>query len=254
MFFRFTEDGRQKTCDLRDLHSGALVLCGGHPSLADEPLELLAQPGIVTMAMNNAALTLRPDLWVCADHASCYAPAILRDPGVLKFARLLYWNEPLPDGGPWHRAPSTLFYGVSDSAFHSGNLLDDHLCFAWWKNVFVIALQLAYRLGFRKVYLAGAGFNVPNGRHYAFDHQLTGEQSEYSARTYDRVVDQVRQALPHFAERGFSLVSCTPGSALNAYLPFLPLRDAVEEILRDYPRRSTDGLRHSSEFTEEARK
>lgn len=252
MFYRFTNDGRQKTCDLRDTYSGALVLCGGHPSLADEPLELLQQPGIVTMAMNNAALMVRPTIWICADHASCYAPAIIRDPAPIKFARLLYWNERLHDGEAWHRMPSTFFYGVSDTVFHSGNLLDDHVCFAWWKNVFIIALQLAHRLGFRKVYLAGTGFNVPNGRHYAFDHALTPAQSEYSLSTYDAVVDQVRRALPHFEERGFSLVSCTPGSALNAFLPFMPLRDAIGEIAREHPDRSTNGLRHSSEFVKEA--
>jgi hypothetical protein len=252
MFYRFTSDGRQKTCDLKDVYSGALVLCGGHPSLANEPLELLDRPGIVTMAMNNAALTVRPNLWVCADHATCYAKSILHDPATIKFARLLYWNDPLPGGEPWYHAPSTFFYGVSDTAFDSGNLLDDHFLFAWWKNVFIISLQLAYHLGFRTIYLAGAGFSVPDGRHYAFDHELTPEQSHYSLQTYGAVVDQVRKAMPHFEERGLSLISCTPDSALNAFLPFMPLRDAIDRIASAHPERSTAGLRHASDFVADA--
>jgi hypothetical protein len=248
MFYRFHDDGRQKTCDLRDLYAGSLVLCGGHPSLADEPLEILGQPGVMTMAMNNAALLFRPSLWVSADKPACYASSIVRDPGVLKFGRLLHWNEPLPeDGRPWHTVPSTFFYGVDDTTFRPANLLDDYPVFAWWKNVFVIALQLAHHLGFRRIYLAGAGFNIPNGRHYAFDQKLTPEQSDYSRRTYDAVVGQVRDALPHFRERGFELVSCTPGSALNEFLPVMPLREAVEEILERQPAKSAAGLRHSSE-------
>jgi hypothetical protein len=248
MFYRFTNDGRQKTCDLRDAYGGALVLCGGHPSLRDEPLELLAQPGVVTMAMNNTALLFRPNLWVCADHASCYAPSILHDGGIVKFARLLYWNERLAGGEPWHTMPGTLFYGVDDAAFRSDNLLDDYPFFAWWKNVFIVALQLAWHLGFRRVYLAGTGFNVPSDRHYAFDQQLSPAQSDYSRRTYVDVVAQVRAALPHFAQRGFSLVSCTPGSALNDVLPFLPLRDAVTEALADFPKRDASGLKHAADL------
>jgi hypothetical protein len=249
IFYRFTSDGRRKTVDLEDAYRGALILCGGHPSLADEPLECLSRRGIVTMAMNNAALLFRPTMWTSADHPDCYSRAILDDPAILKFARLLYSGDTVGDTGRlWRDWPSTLFYGVSDDLFTPATLLDRHPLFAWWKNVFLFSLQLAWRLGFREVYLAGVGFNFPSDRHYAFDMKLNPDEAEYNRRTYEMTADQFLRCLPHFKERGFRIVSCTPGSVLNEVVPFMPLTSVVERVLRDYPQETAGGVKHSSRF------
>ena len=49
-------------------------------------------------------------------------------------------------------------------------------------------------------------------------------------------------------ERGFRIVSCTPGSVLNEVVPFMPLTSVVERVLRDYPQETAGGVKHSSRF------
>lgn len=255
MFYRYTAGGRRKTADLDGLFGGSLFLCGGHPSLDHEPRELLSAPGIATMAMNNAALLVRPTLWIGADRPECYSPAILRDAAVLKFARLLYADSSCaPDDRPWRELPATFFYGVTDDYFTPATLLDEHPLLAWWKNVFILSLQLAYRLGFREIFLVGVGFTIPPERPYAVDLGLDADEIDYSRRTYQSAERQFRNALPHFAGRGLRVISCTAGSALNDVLPFVPLRDAVASALASFPERSARGIVHASSFAGETGK
>lgn len=253
MLYRFTPDGRRLTLDPTGLYSGALFLCGSHPSLAAEPLDLLSKRGVVTLAMNNAAALFRPTLWIGADRPDCYARTVLEDAGILKLARLLYAEDEVPGAGRrWRELPGTLFYGVDDQRFTPESLLADWPTYVWWKNVFVIALQVAYRLGFRTVYLAGVGFTIPKGRVYAFDATLNAAETDYNRRTYAGTLEQVVAALPHLAASGLSLVSCTPGSALNDHLPFVPFREAVERVTSALPEPDTRALPHASRFQDEA--
>jgi len=252
MFYRFTPDGRQKYIDLKDMQRGAVFICGGHPSLNDEPLELLNQPGIVTMAMNNTATIIRPNIWVCADKPPCYSTSIIKDPGIMKFARLLYAGEKFSDGelmANWNSVPNMFFYGVSPHFTHK-TILNDTGALVWWKNVFMIAIQLAYRLGFRKIYLCGTAFNIDPKKQYAFDFKLNDYQQDYNQRTYDNAVQQFVKCLPTFKEHGLEVVSCTPISALNEHIEFMPLTEAIDAELKDYPAHDLTGIKHSSEFKE----
>jgi hypothetical protein len=56
------------TTALRNIFHGqsAFLVCGG-PSLASHDLDQLQRRGILTMAVNNAAAVVRPQLWTCVD-------------------------------------------------------------------------------------------------------------------------------------------------------------------------------------------
>src|SRR5262245_955195 len=71
---------------LHEMYAGqaAFLVCSG-PSLADYDLGRLNERGILTMAVNNAASLVRPNLWVSVDDPRNFLEAIWRDPGILKF-------------------------------------------------------------------------------------------------------------------------------------------------------------------------
>jgi hypothetical protein len=82
MFFR--ADGT--SIALKDLFDGqaGFLVCGG-PSLACHDLGQLQQRGILTLAVNNAAVVVRPQFWTCVDDPANFCDAIWRDPAVWKF-------------------------------------------------------------------------------------------------------------------------------------------------------------------------
>jgi len=254
MLYRHMLDGRRKPVDLEGFYQGSLFLCGGHPSLKNEDLSLFHQHGITTMAMNNTASMFRPSLWVCADRPTCYSLSILKDPSIVKFGRLSYQAERHPeDPARWRDMPSTFFYGTSEYEFSFTNLLCQRPLFAFWKNVFVIALQLSYYLGFRHLFLCGVGFSISKGAKYAYDSAITDAQVASNQRCYNTVLDQVLTALPHFNDYGLRLTSCTPGSPLNEHIGFTSLRDAIESVKIVHPQHDTINVKHSSEASPKPR-
>lgn len=250
MFYRFTPDGRRKAIDLENLYRGSLFLCGGHSSLEKEDLSSFHKHGLSVMAMNNTATLVRPQIWVTADNPTCYSESLLLDPGILKFGRLVHQDVEFL-GKKWREYSSTFFYGDSDKIYSSKNLLNHYRQLAWWKNVFILSLQIAYRLGFRKIYLCGVGFKIDYQNQYAYESSLSPEEVEYNSRCYSDVVGQIQRALPHFKESGLELISCTPDSALNSLIQFLSLATAIEKELIDYPEHNTTRVVHSSIFKKE---
>lgn len=248
IFYRFTNDKRRKIVDMYDLYRGSIFLCGGHPSLKEEDLTQFSLPGVTTLAMNNTGALFRPTLWVSADKPICYSPSIINDPGVLKFARLAHSHQMLKSGKFWHEVPSTLFYSDTPE-FTVKNVLHRTKKFAWWKNIFVIAIQLAYRLGFRKIYLCGVGLDITPEAQYAYNAaKLNQEQINYNQRTYNNVFGQLKDALPHYRSFGLDIISCTPNSKTNEILPFIPLKEAINLELEAYPKLDLKNILHSSEL------
>jgi hypothetical protein len=244
---------RRKIVDLKDIcKDESIFLLGGHPSLKDENLDLFKKYGITTMAMNNTATIVKPDYWVCADPPNCYSKSLEKDPSITKFARLNYTNN-LIEGKMWKDYPSTYFYGSTDHIkFH--DFLDDHRQCAWWKNIFVIALQLCYHMGFRKIYTVGCSFNINKDQQYAYKTNLDDGQIKYNVATYNMVIDQIKQCVPHMKKKELEIISCTPNSKLDDLFPSMSLDSAIETVLKNYPDHDTISSKHSSEFRQEREK
>lgn len=244
MFYRYSKDGRRKAIDLNGIYDGAVFICGGHPSLRDEDLSLFQRHGITTMAINNTGTLFKPTLWVCGDKPKCYSDSIILDPSVLKFARLLYQDEDT-SAGKWKYIPATLFFGLTED-YKPHQLLHDRTQLVWWKNTFMIAIQLCYRLGFRKVYLCGTGFKIDKEQQYSYDTRLTDKQVSSNQRCYNNVLDQFTKCYAHFKEYGYEVLSCTPKSPINDVVPFIPLTDAILGVM--HPQHNTVDTLHSSEL------
>jgi len=235
MFWRHQKDGSLRPLDLSGSYADApLFLIGGSPSLAQEQLGILSQRGVVTMAMNNAAVAVRPHLWVGADRPECFARQILQDPGIMKF---INWTrrEMLVEGVPWQTLPSTLIYECAPTfeSYNFTNYLDAGPKFVWWKNTFFIAFQLAWRLGFRRIYLVGVDFKITEENEtYAWPSVLEKEEVEANRVLYGKSVEWLGSMQGLFARNGLVVKNCSSGSALRPAWGFTPLEVAVRDECR----------------------
>lgn len=250
MFYRFTPSGARISIDLDDLFFGSsLFLLGGGPSLKDMPLELLKHPSIITLAMNNVPCVFNhPTMWVCADKPPCFSQHIYASPTIMKFTMISRRSEMVGiTGKKVFEFPNMFFYGVKD--FSLGDFLNKDRDLVWWKSVFPIALQLAHRLGFRRVYLVGCGFKMSKGSQYAWKTELTNYQLNYSQRTYNNDLNRLRSLKPVFDANKFEVISSTPDSVANEILGYIPIEEAIYKERETYPSVSdTMSLVHSSAF------
>lgn len=232
IFYRYINELR-KTVDIDGLYGGPLFLCGGHPSLKDKKLKMLGARGITSMAMNNTGTLFKPDMWVGADDPNCYSKSILSDPSILKFAMLKYSNK--------MNHQNTLFYNVEidfDYKRIQGNKL------FWWRNIFMISLQLGIILGFDRIYLCGTGFSIDKKSRYAYKTNLNDEQVNYSQRTYNMALDQFKKSLPFIDTE---IISCTEDSPINDYIEFVEFEKAIRSEASNIPNHDTVNVKHSSE-------
>jgi len=249
MFYRYTRSGLRVPVDLDGLYSGSCFIAGGSPSLLLENLSLLDQPGINVLAMNNTASVVPCNLWIGGDKPVCYSPRITTDPRITKFAVISRKDQQINEVA-WKHYPNMYFFGTHEK-FTVGNLLKPDRDFVWWKNTFYMALQLAWRLGFRTVYLTGCQFKMDKDKHYSYDTVLTDKQIAWNNRTYERAADNMKYLKAHFDKVGFKVISATPDSRLNEWYPTIDFRDAVQEALMGFPREWEIGkCPHSSELGE----
>ncbi len=247
MFFRYDGEIR-KSMDLDNVFSGACFLLGGSPCLMDSKDKIANQP-IIKMAMNNAATIVRPDLWVGADISKNYSTSVLVDPGVMKFTYISRRDNQV-NGRKWKEMPNTYF--MSSKQTKPNEFFLRGRDFSWDKNVFVLAIQLAYRLGFRKVYLLGCSFKIAQDKQYCYETRLDKAQVEYNQKTYNVAIRQVRSLLGPAKDAGFEIISCTTDSKINEIVPFIDLDQALRDELSTIPAHDTVNCDHPKERDEDS--
>jgi len=89
------------------------------------------------------------------------------------------------------------------------------------------ALSLLHYLGFRSVYLLGADFRMRETEKYAFDEGRTKAAIRHNNVLYEALDRRFKALAPHFAEHGFKVWNCTPGSGLTAF-PQMEYAKAIE--------------------------
>lgn len=249
MFYRYTARDVRLATDLDDLFlEEPCFIVGGAPDAKAFGEIARAKPGGHILAINNAGTVVPRTLWVGGDKPACYSESILIDPTVMKFAVISRRKE-IVMGQAWATCPNTYFFGTNEGFTHR-NFLDRHRDLVWWKNTFFIAIQLAYRLGFRKIYLAGCGFKISKEQQYAWETKLGDDEIAWNTRLYNDSVAQLKGLLPHFQQRGLEVVSCTPGSLANDILPFEEPAVAWERIVGRIPPPNTVDKPHSSKLQE----
>lgn len=231
--------------DFRSTYSGACFLVGGGYQLP-EVKHKLDNPSIFTMAMNNAATQFTPNLWVGADSPDHYSPSIMLNPTIMKFLYMRYVDEHAIGGVPASSLPNTYFMARHD--FEIKDFFTSRNAFGWWKNVHMLALEVLYYLGFRTVYMVSCGLSIDARGPYGYESDLAPAEIAFNKVTYAHVVADVRAlhreaAIP---PQKLDMISCTPDSKLNDFLPYVELDDAIQREAARVPPHQTAGFRRPS--------
>lgn len=188
-------------------YGGTCYILGGGPSLAKVNLDLLKGKRVI--GVNNAYL-LAP--WIDA----------------IYFMDCAWYNQ--------HQAKLLDFKGIKVTVcekcknvpgifcFKRGkrNGIEDKVdCIGTGSNGGFGAINLAIKLGVKKIVLLGYDMRVIDGHHnYHTDHTRKIPEAIYETQ----FIKNFRSLVEPCKERGIQIVNCTPGSALDAF-PLEPLED-----------------------------
>jgi hypothetical protein len=241
----FTELPGGTQITLRDRFAGArgAFLVGGAPSLRDQPLELLRAPGVLCMAMNNAALHVRPSLWVGCDPPACFDTSILLDPGILKFCPRRYADMPAA-GGRYGQLPNAVWFEMAKDDRPVHRYFDHEDAVPWNRNTMTGAIFLLYHLGIRKIVLLGSDF----GAGYAHPTALSRLERRWNAGVYNALVADLLVKRAYFEARGLELVDASVHSRLASRFRTMTLEQALAWLDLPLARQDSRTLPHCSKF------
>lgn len=127
----FTRDGHNVF--MGDMYRGAAAfLILGGPSLLELNLDVLRQPGVLTMGVNNSAKTFRPNLWTCVDNPQSFIMSVWLDPTITKFVPFAHAEKKLFDNNSWQmtdmvvgQCPNVFYYRRNEHFQSEQFLLED---------------------------------------------------------------------------------------------------------------------------------
>ena len=176
MFFRLHTDGTAEPAGLQSLFAGpmstACWLIGGGPSLAGLPTDEIARSPLPKLAVNLAGHgLLRPTFWTSYDPTARFHRSIYLDASILKFVHRCRAMDLIP-GTTFKvcEAPATLFFERDPQRGYHDFLRSSPItlpaidrpqpAITDWQDSFVQAIEIAWQLGFRTLYLAGCDMFV----------------------------------------------------------------------------------------------
>ncbi len=245
------------------------MMCNG-PSIASGKydLSLLKKPGIMTYGMNNGAKTLRPNFWSCVDDPQRFIKSVWLDSCITKFVPHAHAEKPLFDNEKWEEltvdgkrvvvgdCPNVIYFHRNEKFMADRFLFED--TFNWGnsgdegggRSVMLPVLRICFMLGFRKIYLMGADFNMSEDYTYHFDEQRNNGAVKGNLKTYDRLQHEYfPQLKPYLDAEGVEVYNCNPDSKLTVF-PFIDFNEAIREAsseLGDVENERTWGLYVKSE-------
>lgn len=182
MFYRLSPDGSRRELDLVDFYAGPTPapcwMIGGGPSLVDLPTAEIAASAAPKFAVNLAGHgLLRPDFWTSYDPTSRFQRSIYLDPSITKFVHRSRAMDLVPETTfKVCEAPATLFFDrAGQRGYHDfpagsagwtrpdGGPAPSSDAVTDWQDSLIQAIDIAWRIGFRTLYLAGCDMCVRPG-------------------------------------------------------------------------------------------
>ena len=165
MFYRLATDRTRTPVHLEDLYAGPRAttcwIVGGGPSLASLPLAEIDASPAPKMAVNLAGVKrLRPDFWTAYDPSPRFHRSIYHDARILKLLPRFRATDLVPDTtDKVCDCAGAVFFDLQGRDYHDAvaagqsGVLD-------WADSLTMAIDLAYRLGFRRLLMAGCEMRV----------------------------------------------------------------------------------------------
>jgi hypothetical protein len=235
---------------LNGLFAGrAAFLLSGGPALTKQNLMLLPQRGVLTMAMNSAATSYRPQLWVCDANPVPPLSPTWHDPGILKFVSVRLFDKTVKSyagsvalsgatecvrdmPGVFGYTDVTTFEPIRCNSTETGTRYDWSLILRKMDrddkhSIVCIALQLLCYLGVRHVYLLGDTFQkIEENRHDAGSHASPSSAARRNPDLLEPLTAWRAQLLSFFEKEGLQVFQCTADTGQNVF-PVLPFRKAL---------------------------
>ncbi len=223
-FFRISPSGVETAVNIDDQFvapfPSPLWLIGAGPSLQREDIDLIRSSPAPKFCVNLSGCNkdgrpplFRPDFWTGYDSTRRFHKSIYLDPGIMKFVCKSRKADIIPETTyRVYEAPNALFFDREYRKFeeftdpNSDKIID---C----QDTFVQAIDIAYRLGFRKIFMVGVELAV-----IPSDEQLelaAQHGVEYDPRTMSTKMEKVDGALlrdfdARCREKGL-VRDCNPG-------------------------------------------
>lgn len=166
MFYRVHTDGTRQDVDLQDVLGGpqrtACWIVGGGPSLSDEVCSTIARSPAARLGINlGGARLIRPTLWTSYDPTVRFHRSVYLDASIWKFVHARRAMDLAPETTfKVCECPGVLCFDRDPQRGFADFLPARPTGIVDWNDSFVQAVEIAYRLGFRVLYLAGCDFHV----------------------------------------------------------------------------------------------
>jgi hypothetical protein len=215
----------EKPVDICGIYKGSacFILANGPSANLRRP-EFFKRPGVVTFGLNNGVNFWRPTLANVADPAHKFHHSIWLDPAITKFAVINnvdkhFYIDDKDSGISISECPNVVFY---KRAHMSGELWMDEneICrgvTATDRNSFVSMFHLAYKLGFKRMYLWGCDFKMTQSNQYFFEEEQKHGVVIKNNNLYRKMNELLKKARQRFEDRGVTIYNCTPDSGLKAF-------------------------------------
>jgi hypothetical protein len=170
------------------------------------------------------------------------------DPAITKFVPHAHAEKPIFNNDTWKEmkkagqkvlvgeCPNVVYFHRNEKFVANRWLYEDKINWGCSKDyggcrtVMLPSLRILFLLGFRKVYLLGADFNMTEEYAYHFDEKRERGAVKCNMNTYKRMRDEYfPQLKPYFKDEGFEVYNCNPDSGLRDVFEYCSFEDAIAE-------------------------
>ena len=143
-------------------HASSCWVIGGGPSLAEAPIEALRESPLPKMCINLAGTYLvRPTFWTSYDATGKFHRSIYLDPSVMKFVHRSRSMDLVPDcTAKVCDSPNLWFFDKAKKRTYDNFFSPGSYDIIDWSNSFTQAIDILYKLGFRRLYFVGCELRI----------------------------------------------------------------------------------------------
>lgn len=166
MFYRLSTDGVRTEGALEGSWGGptrtAAWLIGGGRSLTEEDARRIVETPAPRMGINLAGSGwFRPTLWTAYDPSARFHRSVYLDPGIVKFVHRRRGMDLVPETTyKVCDCPQTYFFDREGERGFGDFLVPGQRGIVDWADSMVQGIDILYRLGIRRIYLAGCEMRV----------------------------------------------------------------------------------------------